>query len=76
MDDTRLRRWPSRNGRRPVASETSSRSSTYASRSGPSRSGSQPRPCSPSTRDHASYDADAVTRFLRVLQWSADVFTL
>ena len=25
-------------------------------------------------RDHASYDAEAVTRFLRVLQWSADVF--
>jgi hypothetical protein len=25
-------------------------------------------------RDHASYDADAVSRFLRVLQWSADVF--
>ena len=24
-------------------------------------------------RDHASYDADAVARFLRVLQWSADV---
>jgi hypothetical protein len=24
-------------------------------------------------RDHASYDADAATRFLRVLQWSADV---
>jgi hypothetical protein len=24
-------------------------------------------------RDHASYDTDAVTRFLRVLQWSADV---
>jgi Family of unknown function (DUF5996) len=24
--------------------------------------------------DHASYDADAATRFLRVLQWSADVF--
>jgi Family of unknown function (DUF5996) len=27
----------------------------------------------PADRDHASYDADAVTRFLRVLQWSADV---
>jgi hypothetical protein len=27
----------------------------------------------PTDRDHASYDADAVTRFLRVLQWSADV---
>jgi hypothetical protein len=27
----------------------------------------------PIDRDHASYDADAVTRFLRVLQWSADV---
>ena len=25
-------------------------------------------------RDHASYDADAATRFLRVLHWSADVF--
>lgn len=25
-------------------------------------------------RDHASYDADAVARFLRVVQWSADVF--
>ena len=24
--------------------------------------------------DHSSYDADAVTRFLRVLQWTADVF--
>jgi hypothetical protein len=24
-------------------------------------------------RDHASYDADAVARFLRVVQWSADV---
>jgi hypothetical protein len=24
--------------------------------------------------DHASYDAAAVTRFLRILQWSADVF--
>jgi hypothetical protein len=28
----------------------------------------------PTDRDHASYDADAVTRFLRILQWSADVF--
>jgi hypothetical protein len=27
----------------------------------------------PADREHASYDADAVTRFLRVLQWSADV---
>ena len=27
----------------------------------------------PDDRDHASYDSDAVTRFLRVLQWSADV---
>ncbi len=27
----------------------------------------------PNDRDHASYDVDAVTRFLRVLQWSADV---
>jgi len=27
----------------------------------------------PSDRDHATYDADAVTRFLRVLQWSTDV---
>jgi hypothetical protein len=26
-----------------------------------------------SDREHASYDADAVTRFLRILQWSADV---
>lgn len=25
-------------------------------------------------RDHASYDADAVARFLRVVQWSTDVF--
>jgi hypothetical protein len=25
-------------------------------------------------REHASYDADAVARFLQVLQWSADVF--
>jgi hypothetical protein len=25
-------------------------------------------------RDHASYDADAVTRYLRVLQWSTDAF--
>jgi hypothetical protein len=28
----------------------------------------------PADRDHASYDTSAVTRFLRVLQWSADVF--
>jgi hypothetical protein len=27
----------------------------------------------PADRDHASYDAAAVTRYLRVLQWSADV---
>lgn len=27
----------------------------------------------PADHDHASYDANAVTRFLRVLQWSADV---
>jgi Family of unknown function (DUF5996) len=27
----------------------------------------------PADREHASYDTDAVTRFLRVLQWSADV---
>jgi hypothetical protein len=27
----------------------------------------------PADREHASYDADAVRRFLRVLQWSADV---
>jgi hypothetical protein len=25
-------------------------------------------------REHASYDTDAVTRFLRILQWSADAF--
>src|SRR5207302_10508081 len=28
----------------------------------------------PADRGHASYDPDAVMRFLRVLQWSADVF--
>jgi hypothetical protein len=28
----------------------------------------------PADRAHASYDADSVTRFLRVLQWTADVF--
>jgi hypothetical protein len=28
----------------------------------------------PADREHASYDTDAVTRFLHVLQWSADVF--
>jgi hypothetical protein len=27
-----------------------------------------------SDREHAAYDTDAVTRFLRVLQWSADAF--
>ena len=25
-------------------------------------------------QDHASYDTDAITRFLRILQWSADAF--